>query len=81
MALEKLVEDFATSSTSFSRGVEIIFQPPYHPEVQATEEIWGAAKNKVAHRRSHEFSKASVEQLFSVAMGRNSNGKFVGKGC
>ena len=38
------------------------------PEVQATEEIWGIAKGRVANRRTSDFTKESVTRLFIQAM-------------
>jgi len=37
------------------KEIVVLFQPPYHPEVQATEEIWGMSKNAVAYNRTNDW--------------------------
>ena len=59
---------FVLESIAREHDVELVFQPPYHPEVQATEEIWGIAKGRVANRRTSGFTKESVTRLFIQAM-------------
>jgi len=44
------------------RDITLIFQPPYHPDIQATEE------NKVAHRRGDKFDKQTAQRLIDAAM-------------
>lgn len=45
-----------------SYGHEVLFTPPYWPEFQPIEEIWGLIKNFVANNR-HDFSMREAMQL------------------
>ena len=39
---------YATQVIATERGHRVLFTPPYHPELQPIELIWGAGKNKIA---------------------------------
>jgi len=53
-------------------GHTILFLPPYHPWLNPSEEIWGAAKNFIAHNRDPQkddpFTKDETQALFIKGM-------------
>lgn len=53
--------DTLTFSQLLGPEQELLFQPPFHPLLQATEDIWGFVKNYVRHNRK-DFTKEEVER-------------------
>ncbi|KAG9412195.1 hypothetical protein AC1031_015130 [Aphanomyces cochlioides] len=59
---------YATQLIATTHGHTLYFTPPYHPELQPIELIWGAVKNKIARRPSKNISDliARLQGCFDV---------------
>ncbi|OQR85882.1 hypothetical protein ACHHYP_11227 [Achlya hypogyna] len=41
-------DQFACVATARSWGHQVLYTPPYHPELQPIEEVWAVVKNRIA---------------------------------
>ncbi|RHY88112.1 hypothetical protein DYB35_009656 [Aphanomyces astaci] len=48
---------YASQVIATSYGHTLLFTPPYHPELQPIEVIWGIVKNKIACRPSSDMAE------------------------
>jgi transposase len=58
-------ENLQRSSTLWVNRHQILYTPPYWPEFQPIEEIWGLIKNFVANNRE-DFSMNEADRLLTV---------------
>ncbi|KAJ0404826.1 hypothetical protein ATCC90586_000900 [Pythium insidiosum] len=42
-------------------GHEILYTPPYHPELQPIEKVWGAIKNRIAKNPASTMAELGVK--------------------
>lgn len=71
---------FATHEIAEVHGHEIIFTPPYHPELQPIEKIWGVMKNRLASQdpaQSMQELLENVDREYHKVKGSDWTGSYV----
>lgn len=60
---------YAVVEIAHGMGHRVLFTPPYHPELQPIEIVWGALKNSLTKNRSWN----SMSELISVIESTKAN--------
>jgi transposase len=52
-----------------NQGCDILRTPPYHPELQPIEQVWGMVKSKLADSQDGPYTRASLQERLKFGVG------------
>ena len=60
---------YAIDELARNQGCDILRTPPYHPELQPIEQVWGMVKFKLADSQDGHYTMARLQERLEPAFG------------